>query len=77
MKKTQKPLDKAIVTQSASKRNTFSTKKQCQLSRRERFQLAVENQKLTDALQILESVGIVGNTATFMIACFQQMEVAA
>ncbi|BAZ71447.1 hypothetical protein NIES4106_62440 (plasmid) [Fischerella sp. NIES-4106] len=40
MKNSKKPLDKAIVAQPASKRNTTGTKKQCQVSRLERFRCA-------------------------------------
>ncbi|BAZ71415.1 hypothetical protein NIES4106_62120 (plasmid) [Fischerella sp. NIES-4106] len=77
MKNSKKPLDKAIVAQPASKRNTTGTKKQCQVSRLERFRLALTKKELTICLEILESAGFTGDAAIFMIGYFQQKEVAA
>ncbi|BAZ71318.1 hypothetical protein NIES4106_61150 (plasmid) [Fischerella sp. NIES-4106] len=75
--KKQKKLDTAIVSHSATRRNTPNTKKECQLSRQERFKVAVANKELTTCLKILENAGFTGNTAIFMLGYFQQGEVAA
>ncbi|TFI54864.1 hypothetical protein BLD44_007670 [Mastigocladus laminosus UU774] len=66
-KNNSKKLDTAIVSHSATRRNTLNTKKECQLSKIKKFKLALETQDATECIDILEKSGYGKDSISFMI----------